>query len=172
MHMNRPRHPHAAIIRQRRPAARMAGMTPLSVLVAVVVLGLGILSIGKVYASLTVATTQNQNISTLGPLSDAFWGVIQANPALLTSVAGSYTSATIDSAPAALHNWLGQVTATLPQSTVTITTGADAASGSACSVTNGCTVRVSITWAQSAVLSDASASAPTRVQTFYYQFGF
>lgn len=171
MHMTRLRHPHIAIVRPRRPAARMGGMTLLSVLVAVIVLGFGILSIGKVYASLTVATTQNQNVSTLGPMSDAFWGVMQANPALLTSVAGTYTSATIDSAPAALRPWLTQVTTTLPQSNVVITTNADVASGSACSVANGCAVRVRISWAQSAALSDASASAPTRVQTFYYQFG-
>lgn len=155
-----------------RPARRARGFSLLSVLVAMVLLGVGLLAMGKFYVSTTVAGTQNQNVSNLAPFGNAFWGILVANPGVLTSAPGTYTSSNIGSAPAPLQPWLNQVTSVLPSAQVTVTTGADAASGNTCSTTTGCTVQLSISWtpANAGPLSP-SGTAATRTQTFYYQIG-
>ena len=165
-----PRRPHHAARHQAR------GFSLLSVLVSMLLLGFGLLAMGKFYTATTVAGTQNENVSNLAPLGNAFWGVLAANPSLVTSVAGTYTSANgqIAAAPAALQPWLNQVTAALPNAQVTISTGSDAASGSGCSATTGCTVELDIAWTPvnaGPLTPTGSGTAATRTQSFYYQIG-
>jgi len=147
------------------------GFTLLSVLVAMLILGFGLLSIGKTYATLTSGSTQNQNISALAALSNGFWGAVQASPNMLTAspnVAGSFTSANKASAPAGLQPWLQQVFDFIPDATVVVATGPDVVSGQPCSATLGCAVSLSIRWSQ--YVSAGGAAVP-RQQDFFYQFG-
>ena len=163
------------------PAARRcaAGFTLLSVLVAMVILAFGLLGLARAYVAITAASTQNQNLSALAAQSNAFWGLVQANSLMLTgapALAGSYTSANIATAPSALQPWLTQLLsatspAALPQATVLIATGPDAASGSACSLATGCSVTLTISWVQGAKPGAAALTDITRSQIFYFQFG-
>ena len=157
---------------------RSAGLTLMSVLISIVVFCVGLLALGAMYARFTTASSQNEIIIQLAPWSNEFWGVVQANPSLVTSMAGTYTSSTISSAPTALQNWLNQVLNTstsqsaLPNGQVVITTGVDAASGSTCtavtSTGGGCSVTVTYSWSQNSTTTGAFSA--TRSQTFYYQF--
>ena len=151
------------------------GFTLLSVLVAMVVLAFGLLGLARTYLAVTAAASQNQNLSALASQSNAFWGVVQANPGMLTSLGGTYTSANITSAPTALQPWLAQLlttsTSALPQGSVTIATGPDAASGAACSAAAGCSVTMTISWVQGGKPGGAGTADVSRSQVFYYQFG-
>lgn len=151
--------------------AGQQGFTLLSVLMAMLILGFGLLAIGKTYATLTVGVTQNQNISAMASLSNGFWGAVQASPGMLTSspsVQGSFTAANVSAAPAALQPWLQQVFGFVPDATVVIATGPDVVSGQACSSSTGCAVSLSIRWSQ---YLGAGGLAVPRQQDFFYQFG-
>lgn len=152
-------------------SARQQGFTLLSVLIAMLILGFGLLAIGKTYATLTGGSTQNQNISALAALSNGFWGAVQASPNMLTdspSVVGSFTSANKASAPVGLQPWLQQVFDFIPDATVVIATGPDVVSGQACAASTGCAVSLSVRWSQ---LVSAGGVAVPRQQDFFYQFG-
>lgn len=162
--------------RRPRPAPRRAlarrsrGFTLLSVLIAVIILGAGLMGMVRATAGATSSVTQNQNVSTLATLSNAFWGVVQSNPALLTTggFAGTYNASNLASAAAGIQPWLQQATAALPAAQVAIATGPDAGSGTACAVATGCSVTLTLQWSPTAV---QGAGAATRTQTFYFQFG-
>lgn len=149
------------------------GFTLLSVLIAVFLFGFGLLAILRSIGGVTSGATQNQNIAAIATFSNSFWGVVQSNPTLVTnsSFTGTFTSATITTAPAALQPWLYAVndTATgLPGAQATIVTSPDTGSGTACAVSSGCTVKLTLQWTQ--IASNGNA-ASTRSQVFYYQFG-
>lgn len=145
-------------------------------MVAILIFSFGLLGLASLYSRFTSATTANQNLLQLAPWSNGFWGVVQANPAVLTAINGTYTIANITSAPVALQPWLSQVITTsqspyaLPSASVTIATGPDASRGTACSATTGCTVTLTIQWAQNGSINTDSTSV-LRTQTFSYQFG-
>jgi len=160
----------------------------IEVLVSILVFSLAMLGLAGMYMKMIVAQTQNQNVAQTSPWGNTFWGVLQANAGtatFLSSLPGSYTSANISSAPAVLQAWLKQVllpttnsagTANangspnaLPNGTVVIATGPDAASGAACSATAGCTVTVTFQWSQNGAVSGTPGI--TRSQTFNYQVG-
>lgn len=162
-------------MRHRAAKARAsAGFTLLSVLVAMIVAGLGLLGMVRVALAVTAAATQNQLVAQLAPLSNAFWGIVQANPTpILTSstLSGTtFTASNYTTAPSILQPWLLQATQALPNGAVTITTGPDAASGTACSVATGCSVTLTLAWTQVGAPGPNSASV-TRSQVFYFQFG-
>ncbi len=145
----------------------------MSVLIAVFLFGFGLLAILRSLGGVTSSATQNQNIAAIATFSNSFWGVVQSNPTLVAnaSFAGTFTSATITSAPAALQPWLYAVNdrATgLPGAQATIATYADAGSGTACAVSSGCTVKLTLQWTQ---IASSGQAASTRSQVFYYQFG-
>jgi Tfp pilus assembly protein PilV len=146
-----------------RPASQ-AGFTLLSVLVAVLLLGFGLLTVGKSYLSLVNGATQNQDISALAELSNEFWGAAQASPAVLDTLAAgplTYTAANKETAPAALRPWLMHLVAAMPDAQVNLSTGAG------CSASAGCAVTVTVSWGQSL----GNGSAPVqRQQRFDYQF--
>ena len=102
---------------------------------------------------------------------NAFYGVVQSAPSMLvaSSFQGTFTSSNVTSAPSALQAWLTLVTGALPSAQVVIATGPDSGSGTACAVVSGCTVTMSIQWAQ---VGAPGRAAYNRTQTFYYQFGF
>lgn len=159
--------------RRRFPALRsrgQGGVTLVSVMVAMVIAALGVLSTVRLLSVATGATTQNQIVSSISTLGNSFWGVIQANPSLLSNgaLAGTFTSSSASSAPAALQPWLTQTLAALPSASVTIATGADASSGFSCSAMTGCTVTLTMTWSQVAA---PGVAARTRSQVFNFQFG-
>lgn len=151
---------------------RAAGFTLISALVAIVVACVGVLVTVRLLASYTAAATQNDVVTRIAALGDGFWGTVQANPAVLAdgAFAGSFNSASVSSAPAALQPWLTQALATLPAGTVSIATSGDAASGNPCSPSTGCTVTLTLSWTQVAS-AGINASDVTRSQTLYYQFG-
>lgn len=157
-----------------KTAASQRGFSLVNVMVTVLVFSLGLLALGAVYSRLVGAQTQSQNLMRLAPWGNSFWGVVQANPAVLTTMANTYTAANVTAAPAPLQNWLNQVLVTaplaLPNGSVTIQTGPDAASGNACSTTTGCSVTLTINWAQNAD-PNTSGTPIARSQVFYYQFG-
>ena len=152
------------------------GFTLITVLIAIFLFGFGLLAVMRSLGSVTGGATQNQNVATTASLSNAFWGVVQANPTLVTNSAfqNTYTTANISSAPSALQPWLysltdtGKATATgLPGASAKVETFADAAGiGSTCTVASGCTVKLTLQWSQ-----PGSATVTTRTQIFYYQFG-
>jgi len=151
--------------------AASAGFTLLSVLVAMLIMGFGLLGMVRATLAVTTATSQNETLSSMAALSNGFWGVVQANPNLLatSSFANTYTSSNYASAPTMpLQTWLGLVTSTLPGAQVTIATGPDSASNAACAVATGCTVVLTLQWTQ---VGAPGVAAATRTQTFYYQFG-
>lgn len=153
------------------------GFTLLSVLIAVFLFGFGLLAILRSLGGVTSGATQNQNLAAIATFSNSFWGVVQSNPTLVanTSFAGTFTSSNITSAPAALQPWLyavNDLTTGLPGAQATIETFPDTGSGTACAVSSGCTVKLTLQWTQVASNIAASATAaPTRTQVFYYQFG-
>jgi Tfp pilus assembly protein PilV len=157
--------------RARRGRRESRGFTLLSVLVSMLLVGMGLLGMAKAMLGVTSAATQNQNVTTIASLSNAFYGIVQSNPAMVanSSFVGTFTAANITSAPAALQAWLTTATGGLPSAAITIATGPDAGSGTACSVTAGCTVTMSLQWTQVGAPGVAGGS---RAQTFYYQLGF
>lgn len=142
-------------------------------LVALIIAGLGLLGMVRVALGVTAAQTQNSVVATVTTLSNSFWGVIQANPTVLltSSLSGTqYNSSNYTSAPPPLQYWLQQATGALPGGAITITTGPDAASGSACAIATGCSVTLEMDWIK--VGAPGSNTGPiTRKQIFYYQFG-
>lgn len=165
------RHRHAG------PLRRQYGSILISVLIALVIFAFGLLSLGKAYVGMISAATQNEIVTSLAGQSNAFWGIVQANPSLLDSAGtvGTFTSANYSAAPVALQPWLSNLlspgsSSMLPQGSISIATGPDAVSGAVCSSTSGCTVSLAITWNRNGS-AYAAASAPVlRTQNFYFQF--
>jgi Tfp pilus assembly protein PilV len=159
----------------RQAAARQqAGFMLLSVLLAATIFAMGLLGFSLAYARFTSAVAQDQFLRQMAPASNAFWALVQANPAVMTSMAGTWTAGNYTSAPAALQPWLAQLTSgssALPGASIVIATGGDAVAGGSCSTTAGCTATVSISWTQNANASAGQTAAITRTQTFSYQFG-
>lgn len=161
------------------PRPPQDGFTLLSILAAMVILAFGLLVLAKAYVGVTLAGTQNGIVSELAQQGNGFWGVIQANPVLLapgSGLAGTFTSANIDTAPAPVQPWLTALLSTqanpsaLPQGSVSITTGPDSASGNACS-SAGCSVSMVIRWNQTVRGNVPEPGAQTRSQAFSFQFG-
>jgi Tfp pilus assembly protein PilV len=146
------------------------GVTLISVLVALLVAGIGVLSLARLLGVGVAATTQNQTVSTAAVLGNSFWGVVQANPSLLgsSSFAGTFSSTNVSSAPSELRPWLTQAVSGLPGGSVAIATGVDAGSGSSCAASSGCTVTLTMNWNQVAASGIAER---TRSHVFYFQFG-
>lgn len=143
------------------------GSTLVSVLVAMLVFGFGLLALAHAQARLTAVASQNQNIARMAGWSHGLWAVLQANPAILPNIEGTWDLASYPSAPPALAAWLGPVvdarvsTDALPLASVAIHTdpGCSAAT---------CAVTVHLTWRQHA---SPTARAPLdRSQSFSYQF--
>ena len=157
-------------------AGRQQGFSLINVMVAILIFSFGLLGLVGLYSRFTSATSANQNLMQMAPWSNGFWGVVQANPAVLTTMSGTYAIANITAAPATLQPWLRQVLDTgqsrnaLPSASVTIATGPDASRGTACSATNGCSVTLTIQWAQNGSVNTDGTSV-LRTQTFSYQFG-
>ncbi len=159
---------------------RERGFTLVNVMAAILLFCFGMLALGMAYSRFTAAASQNQTLVQLAPLSNAFSGLVQANPAVVTGMAGTYSAANLGSAPAPLQGWLTVVLAptstptVLPDGAVTIATGNDAASGSTCSAPSasdgGCSVTLTFSWSQSSTSASSGASRVTRSQTFYYHF--
>jgi Tfp pilus assembly protein PilV len=157
-----------------KTVASQRGFSLINIMVTVLVFALGLLALSAVYSRLVGAQTQSQNLTRMAPWGNSFWGVVQANPAILTTMASTYTAENVAEAPAPLQSWLAQILVTaplaLPNGSVTIQTGPDAASGNGCTTTTGCSVTLTISWAQNANPNTSGASI-TRSQVFYYQFG-
>jgi len=170
-----PKSPVSTCVPQ--PAAlRQLGMSLISVLVAIVIFGLGMLSIASLYGLAVPAETANEETLDTAALGNQFWAILQASPQVVSQIGAgasqTYTSAT-GSAPAALQPWLANVFNTpsmmLPGAQVTITTG-PGADGNPCNVSNPntplCGVTLTLTWAA------GKGGGGTRTQTFQYQVGF
>lgn len=169
MRTGRRAQPHRGVIaRTRRSAQR--GFNLISVMVSMVVASLGLLSLGGTYARLITATTQNQNLSQLAAMGNAYWGIVQANPAVVGSMGGTYTRTNVASAPVALQGWLASVTGALPGAEVVVAPGPDTATGASCS-TAGCSSVLTIRWLQNANVTSGTTGSMVRSQTFNYQFG-
>ena len=151
-------------------------MSLISVLVAIVIFGLGMLSIASLYSLAVPAQTANQEALDTAAFGNQFWAILQASPQVVpqlgAGVTQSYTSASA-SAPAALQPWLANIFSTpsmmLPGAKVTITTGAGA-DGNPCDVSNPtaqlCGVTLTIAWAA------GKGGGGARSQTYQYQVGF
>ena len=121
------------------------------------------------YARMTSATTQNQNIAQISALGAGLNGILQGNPGLVTATgfSAAITPSTVSSAPAALQAWLSAVFMQIPETqSVTFSTGTDPVSGAACAPLSGCQVTVVIAWNPT-----ANNFASSRSQTFTYQVG-
>ena len=159
----------------RAPRAHLQGFSLLNTLVAVMIFAFGMLALAGVYGRLIAVTTQNQNFGQLSAWANSFWGLVQANPATLTALntasPATYTASTVSTAPTALQPLLQSILVTpktsLPSGTVTVTTGADAATGVACTQA-ACSVAVLYQWNQ----SNSGTASVLRSQSFNYQFGF
>ncbi len=152
----------------RRESAR--GFTLLSVLVAIMIMGIGLLGMVRAMVGVTSASTQNQTVSSIASLSNGFWGTVQANPPLLVASAfsGTFNNANITSAPAELQPWLQQATTQMPAGQITIATGPNTSSGTACAIVSGCTVTLTMSWTQ--VGAPGAGAASQRSQVFYFAF--
>lgn len=153
-----------------RRATPQAGMSLISVLVAIVIFGLGMLSIASLYGLAVPAQTANQETLDTAAFGNQFWAILQASPQVVSQIGANttatYTSAS-SSAPAALQPWLTNIYNTpsmrLPGATVTVTTGAGA-EGNPCDVSNAnaplCGVTLTFAW------------NGNRSQGYQYQVGF
>ena len=155
----------------RSPRPRQAGFTLLSVLIAVLIMGIGLLAIARTMVNVTGGVTQNQNVASLATLSNQFWGVVQGNRALLTTLDGYDSSSSSAFTYAPLQTWVSGITNGLPSGRVQINTFPASGSLAACATgiagAMSCTVKVTITWAQ---VATTGVAASTRTQLFYYEF--
>ncbi|MGC8508344.1 MAG: type IV pilus modification PilV family protein [Thiomonas sp.] len=164
------------LISPARAAMHQAGMSLISVLVAIVVFALGMLSIASLYGLAVPAQTANQETLDTAAFGNQFWAILQASPQVVSQIGAdttqTYTNAST-SAPAALQPWLTNVfnspSMMLPGAKVSITTG-PGADGNPCDISNVsaplCGVTLTITWAAS------KGGGGARRQTFQYQVGF
>ena len=167
-------------------ARLQAGLSLISVLVAIVIFSLGMLSIASIYTLAVPAVTAYEAATDPAAFGNQFWALLQANPGLVgqlgTTTATTYTSTSATGAPAALQPWLASIfgpsvftgatyagtqQTMLPNASVTITPG-PGADGNACTAptptTTLCGINLVITWQPN--------STTTRSQTYNYQVGF
>ena len=141
-----------------------SGFTLLSVLVAIFIMGFGLLAMVRSMVAITAAATQNETVSSLATLSNSFWSTVQWTPqgTVVSSFPGSYdlsSSTAISAAPTSLQPWLVQAKAALPAGRAVI-----AVNSSTCVTT--CALTLTLSWQQ--VGAPGTPSATTRSQTFYY----
>jgi len=156
--------------------AEQAGLSLISVLVAIVIFGLGMLSIASLYSLTVPAQTANQEAIDSAALGNQLWATLQASPQVISQIGAntSQTYTSVSSAPVALQPMLSSIFTPgqpmfLPGASVKITTlaGAD---GNPCDVSiptaPTCGVQMTVKWAAGA------SGGGQRIQTFNYQVGF
>lgn len=156
-----------------RPLQR--GMSLISVLVAIVVFSLGMLSIASLYSLAVPAVTSNQYATDSAAFGNQFWALVQANPGVVGQLATggttTYTAGSAGTAPAALQPLLANVftnpATLLPNAKVIITPGPDA-QGNACSATS-CGLGLQIQWSD---VGSAKSDNALRTQKYAFQVGF
>ena len=156
-------------------AAVQRGMSLISVLVAIVVFGLGMLTLASLYGLVVPAQTANQELADTAAFGNQFWAILQANPQIVNQIGTPPTSQTyqsVSAAPAALKPLLANLfdnpQTRLPNAALKISTG-NGAEGNACTVTKtqaACGVTLTITW------NPTNKAASKRTQTYNYQLGF
>lgn len=161
-------------------AIAQCGMSLLSVLVAIVVFGLGMLSVASLYSLAVPAQTANQETVDTAAFGNQFWAILQSNPSVVSTIQSasggvlSFTSpSSISGAPAPLQPLLKAVfnnTQTmLPGASVTMQTG-NGAEGNPCDVSTPtapiCGVTLTLKW------QAGKSVGGQRTQTFNYQVGF
>lgn len=154
-------------------------MSLISVLVAIVIFGLGMLSIASLYGLTVPAQTANQEAIDTAAVGNQFWATLQASPQVIAQI-GANTTANYNSsnfasaAPPALQPMLNSIFTPgqpmfLPGATVKITTQAGA-DGNPCNVSipaaPTCGVQMIIQW------SPGKGGGNLRTQVFNYQVGF
>lgn len=165
----------------RRPSGHQHGMSLISVLVAIVIFSLGMLTIASIYTLAVPAMTANSEAMDTAAFGNQFWGALQANPSILNAMFGTqpsagaqvtYSPSSYTSAPPALQPMLSNLFSpshmNLPNASVTIT-AQNGADGNPCSAPTPpasplCGVTLLINWTPS--------SGTLRSQTFNYQVGF
>ncbi len=170
-----PRLPHPL-----RRGLRQAGMSLISVLVAIVIFGLGMLSIASLYGLAVPAQTANQETLNTAAFGNQFWAILQASPQVVAAInAGSgnqltfASASSISTAPAPLQPLLAGIFSNpqtrLPGATVTFQTS-NGADGNPCNVSNAnaplCGVSMTLQWGA------GQGGGGVRTQTFNYQVGF
>ena len=156
------------------------GMSLISVLVAIVIFGLGMLSVASLYGLAVPAQTANQEVADTAAFGNQFWAILQANPGLINTIqtnnggALSITNAAdINTAPPPLQSWLTSIFSNtqtlLPGAQVIITTGSGA-EGNPCDVSAPtapiCGVKLTLVW------NAGTAGGGERQQIFNYQIGY
>ncbi|OIQ72016.1 hypothetical protein GALL_463620 [mine drainage metagenome] len=161
----------------RRPRAAQRGLSLISVLVAIVVFALGMLSIASIYSLAVPAQTANQEAANTAAFGNQFWALLQADPGVVGQLGAnttvSYPTTAISAAPNVLQPWLqgifSNAQSRLPDASVTITTG-KGAEGNACAAatpsTTLCGVKLTVAW-QTGTLASSQ-----HTQTYDYQVGF
>lgn len=164
----------------RARAGRQAGLSLISVLVAIVIFSLGMLSIASIYTMAVPAVTANEAATDTAAFGNQFWALLQANPSLVNTLFGAspasgtqkiYQSSNQSTAPTSLQPLLTNIFSNgqtmLPNASVTITAN-NGADGNACSAatptTTLCGITLNIQWQPN--------STTTRSQTYNYQAGF
>ena len=164
-----------------RARLRQAGLSLVSVLVAILVFALGTLSLASIYSLAVPAVSVNEQAVDTAAFGNQLWGLLQANPTVIASVFGSsspstgtsvtYTASSYSGAPALLKPWLSNLFANsatlLPNASVTLTAGqtADSTNCTAASASNTlCGITMSLSW--------TPIGGATRTQAFSYQIGF
>lgn len=157
---------------------RQAGLSLISVLVAIVIFGLGMLSIAALYGLTVPAQTANEETLDTAACGNQLWATLQASPQVIAQI-GANTTATYTptnytaAAPAALQPMLANMftpgqSMYLPGATVQITTQAGA-DGSPCDVSDpnapSCGVQMTIQW------QAGRGGGGMRTQVFDYQVG-
>jgi type II secretory pathway pseudopilin PulG len=159
------------------------GMSLISVLVAILVFGLGMLSIASLYGLTVPAQTANEETLDTAAFGNQLWAVLQASPQIVSQIGANttvtYNAGNYTSAPAPLQPMLGNIFRPgqpmyLPGSgtsgtTVQIKTQ-PGAEGLPCDVSvpsdPTCGVQMTIQWGA------GNGGGGQRTQIFNYQAGF
>jgi Tfp pilus assembly protein PilV len=157
---------------------QQSGLSLISVLVAIVIFGLGMLSIASLYGLTVPAQTANEEALDTAAWGNQLWATLQASPQVISQIGagatatytpGNYAAA----APPALQPMLASMftpgqSMYLPNASVKITTQAGA-DGNPCNVSiptaPTCGVQMTIQW------QAGRGGGGTRTQIFNYQVG-
>ena len=150
---------HARRASGTRGGNRQRGVGLIDALIAMVILGLGIIGLLRLYVDAVPVPSENNAQAQAQMAAYSFMALAYENTSKLPVNVSNASSAS--ALPSVFQSWFNTYSASIPKMSVTVVSGADAL-GNACSPTATCGLTLTISWAQ---------LGQTRSETFYGQVG-